>query len=107
TFDWVIEEGLIDLVRWHPAVARPITVNYRHWRHRPIAGLLGGQLRAFGERLRETRYDAVIDAQGLYKSAVITRMADGPRHGYDLASCREKLAPLAYQFRYRVPRSGH
>jgi heptosyltransferase-1 len=107
TFDWVIEDDLAPIPRWHPAVDRVITVAYRHWRHRPAQGIFGGALSAFRTRLRERRYDAVIDAQGLYKSGVITAMADGVKHGYDLASCREKLAPLAYDRRYGVPRAGH
>jgi heptosyltransferase-1 len=106
-FDWVVEDDLAPIPRWHPAVDRVVTVAYRQWRYRPAQGILGGALAAFRARLRERRYDAVIDAQGLYKSGVITAMADGPRHGYDLASCREKLAPLAYDRRYHVPRAGH
>lgn len=107
SFDWVIEEELAPICRWHPAVEQAITVAYRRWRHRPIAGVFGGALSAFRDRLRRVRYDAVIDAQGLYKSGVITAFADGPKHGYDLASCREKLAPLAYDRRYAVPRGQH
>ncbi|MCC6467359.1 MAG: lipopolysaccharide heptosyltransferase I [Alphaproteobacteria bacterium] len=106
-FDWVVEDELAPIPRWHPAVDRVITVAYRRWRYRPLQGILGGALAGFRSRLRERRYDAVIDAQALYKSGVITAMADGPKHGYDLASCREKLAPLAYDRRYRVPREGH
>ncbi len=106
-FDWVIEEALAEICTWHPAVDQAITVNYRYWRHRALRGLAGGALRAFRERLRARRYDAVIDAQGLYKSGLITAIADGPRHGLDLLSCREKLAPLAYQWRHRVPRELH
>jgi heptosyltransferase-1 len=49
----------------------------------------------------------VLDAQGLYKSAVLARMARGTRHGFDLPSSREKLAPLAYAVRHRIPRSEH
>ena len=107
SFDWVVEEDLAPIPRWHPAVDRVIPVAYRRWRYRPLQGILGGALSRFRARLRERRYDAVIDAQGLYKSGVITWLADGPKHGYDLASCREKLAPLAYAHRYNVARSGH
>jgi len=106
-FDWVVEEDLAPIPRWHPAVDRVIPVAYRHWRFRPLQGIFGGALARFHERIRERRYDAVIDAQGLYKSGVITWLADGPKHGYDLASSREKLAPLAYDERYNVARSGH
>lgn len=106
-FDWVVEEELAQIPRWHPGVDRVIPVAYRTWRFHPLKGILGGALAAFRARLRERRYDAVIDAQGLYKSGVITAFADGPKHGYDLASCREKLAPLAYDHRYAVPRRDH
>jgi heptosyltransferase-1 len=106
-FDWVVEEGLKAVPAWHPAVERVITVAYRKWRFRPLKGLFGGPLAAFRQELRRETYDRVIDAQGLYKSAVITRMALGERHGLDLASCREKLAPLAYQRRHAVPRGQH
>ena len=106
-FDWVIEEELAPIGLWHPAVAHVIPVAYRRWRRRPVAGLIGGALGAFRRRLRARRYDAVIDAQGLYKSGVVTALSDGPKHGYDLASCREKLAPLAYDRRYAVPRAQH
>ena len=107
SFDWVVEAGLKDLPTWHPAVGRVITVAYRKWRYRPVRGLFGGPLAAFRRELRAVAYDRVIDAQGLYKSAVITRLASGERHGFDLASCREKLAPLAYQHRHAVPRGRH
>lgn len=107
TVDWVVEESLANLPAWHPAVRRVITVAYRHWRYRPLRGLFGGPFARFRDELRAERYDRVIDAQGLYKSAVITRMALGERHGYDLASCREKLAPLAYQKTHVVPRRLH
>lgn len=105
--DWVVEEDLAPIPRWHPAVDRVIPVAYRQWRYRPLQGIFGGALASFRQRIRERRYDAVVDAQGLYKSGVITWLADGPKHGYDLASSREKLAPLAYDKRYNVARSGH
>lgn len=106
-FDWVVEDELAPVPRWHPAVDRVVTVAYRRWRYRPLSGIFGGAMAGFRARLRERNYDAVIDAQGLYKSGVITALAQGVKHGYDLASCREKLAPLAYDRRYRVARDLH
>ena len=105
--DWVVEEGLAEIPAWHPSVRRIITVAYRRWRFRPIKGLFGGPLAALRRELGAEAYDLVLDAQGLYKSAVIAWMARGPRHGFDLASSREKLAPLAYAVRHHIPRSEH
>jgi len=107
-FDWLVEERLVPVCRWHPAIDNVITVGYRYWRRHPLKGVLGGKLSAFRTRLRSTHYDLVLDAQGLYKSAVMTALADGnEKHGFDLASCREKLAPLAYSTRHNVLRKKH
>lgn len=106
-FDWVTEPAYEELCSWHSAVEEVITVSYRHWRRHPIKGIFGGHLRHFQQKLRAKPYDAIIDAQGLYKSAVITSMTDGVRHGYDRLSCREKLAPFAYDNKIRVSRSLH
>jgi heptosyltransferase-1 len=108
SFDWLVEERLAPICHWHPAIRNVITVNYRYWRKHPLRGMVGGPLSAFRNRLRSTRYDLVLDAQGLYKSAVMTAFADGTeKHGFDLASCREKLAPLAYSIRHTVSRKEH
>jgi len=106
--DWLVEEALVPVCRWHPAVSEVVTVAYRRWRRHPIKGLFGGGLAGFRRDLRARRYDLVIDAQGLYKSGVMTALSNGAvKHGYDLASCREKLAPLAYRVRHRVLRTQH
>jgi heptosyltransferase I len=39
------------------------------------------EVRAFAQRLRRESYDAVIDLQGLTKSAVVARLARGPSYG--------------------------
>jgi heptosyltransferase-1 len=107
TVDWVVEDGLKEIPAWHPSVRRVITVNYRRWRFRPLKGLFGGPLADFKREIGAETYDLVLDAQGLYKSAVISTMARGPRHGFDLASSREKLAPVAYAVKHHVPRNRH
>ena len=53
-------------------------------------------------------YDAVIDAQGLIKSALlVTRMARGPRYGLDAQSAREPIASRLYDRRIAVARNQH
>ena len=51
--------------------------------------------------------ETVIDAQGLLRSALITRFARGRRHGYDRASVRERLASRFYHERHHVDRTLH
>jgi len=106
-FDWVVEEGFAEIPAWHAAVDRVIPVALRRWRRQPLVTIRSGEWRAFRSALRSEHYDIVIDAQGLMKSAVITRMARGSRYGLDRFSARESLAALAYQQRVGVPRHEH
>ena len=106
-FDWVVEEAYRDIPAWHPAVDRVIPVALRRWRKAPLKALLGGEWRRFRERLREREYDLVLDAQGLIKSAWITRKARGPRYGFDRDSAREPLAAHAYQHPIAVAKGRH
>src|SRR5690606_15003585 len=61
----------------------------------------------FKARLRETHYDLVIDAQGLVKSAWLTRYAKAPVAGLDRNSAREPLASRFYDRAYPVSRDQH
>lgn len=106
-FDWVVEEAFAALPALHPAVDRVIPVAIRRWRHDPLRAVYSGELIRFHRQLRVHRYDKVLDAQGLIKSAFIARMAQGTRYGLDRRSAREPLASLAYQHRVNVSRRGH
>jgi heptosyltransferase-1 len=106
-FDWVVEEAFAEIPGWHPAVDRVIPVALRRWRKQPLRTLFGGEWRACTRSLGQTHYDAVIDAQGLLKSAVLTRYARGPVHGLDRRSAREPMASLFYRHRHAVAWGRH
>jgi heptosyltransferase-1 len=106
-FDWVVEESLQEVPAWHPAVDRVIPVAIRRWRRQPWRALAAGEWAAFRRALRERGYDRIIDAQGLIKSAVISRIARGRRAGLDRASAREPLASRFYQDRNHIARDQH
>ncbi|PZP25180.1 lipopolysaccharide heptosyltransferase I [Pseudomonas kuykendallii] len=106
-FDWVVEEGFAEIPAWHPAVAQVIPVAIRRWRKHPLQIWKSGEWRRFKARLRETRYDLVIDAQGLLKSAWLTRYVKAPVAGLDRDSAREPIAARFYDRRYAVAREQH
>lgn len=106
-FDWVVEEGFAEIPAWHPAVAKVIPVAIRRWRKNLWQTLKNGEWVRFKQRLGETRYDVVIDAQGLLKSAWLTRYVNAPVAGLDRDSAREPLASRFYDRRYAVPREQH
>lgn len=104
---WVVEEAFAPLVRLHPGVDEVIPVAWRRWRHALASPSTWREMAAALRHLRERHYDAVIDTQGLLRTAAVTRLARGRRHGYDRASIRESLAALAYQEHHTVPRDRH
>lgn len=115
-FDWVVEEGFVQIPRWHPAVDRVIPVGLRRWRKQGWLGSLAsggliGEWRELKRQMHSHRLDAVIDAQGLIKSALITRQAHGsgigPRYGLDKHSARESLSARVLDRPIAVPRDQH
>lgn len=105
-FDWVVEESYQSLPALVAGVDDVVPVAWRRWRRRPHEN--GREMRGFHRRLRRRRYDLVLDAQGLIKSAVVGLLARGrDRAGFDAASVRERPAALAYRRHVRVPRQQH
>jgi heptosyltransferase-1 len=102
--DWVVEEPFAGIAAMHAGVRRVIPVAVRRWRRQAFAWK---EIAAWRRGLRAERYDAVIDTQGLLKSALITRSALGRRHGMDARSARERMASWFYDARHAVPRGLH
>jgi heptosyltransferase-1 len=89
--DWVVERGFAPLVRRCQGVHRAIECDLRRWR----TSLLGANtLRAwhqFKTELQQESYDAVIDLQGLSKSALVSWLAQPNPQGlrYSMANQTE------------------
>lgn len=106
-FDWVVEESFAEIPAWHPAVERVIPVAIRRWRRNIWQATTREEWRRFRQSLRDSRYDLVIDAQGLLKSAWLTRFGGASVAGLDRRSAREPLASFFYGLRYPVPWGQH
>ena len=106
-FDWVVEEAYAEIPAWHPAVETVIPVALRRWRQRPRSQLHRQQWRECKAHLSKNYYDFIIDAQGLLKSAWLTRYARGPRYGMDAKSVREFIATWFYHRRLSIPKGRH
>ena len=105
--DWAVEEDFADVAALHPAVARVIPVALRRWRHAPLAPATWCEFRDLRRALRAERYDAVLDTQGLLKSAVLARLARGASCGQDRKTAREPLAACFYDRTFHVARGRH
>ncbi len=106
-FDWVVEENFVEVPAWHPAIDRVIPVAVRRWRTNLAKTIANHEFRSFKEQLQREHYDLVIDAQGLIKSGIISRLSRGLTIGLSNRTIREPLATLFYNKVYSVPWTEH
>lgn len=104
---WAVDASFAELPALHPAVARVIPVALRRLRDGLTSAAAWRELAGLRRRLREVRYDTILDAQGLLKSAFVARLARGAHHGHAARTAREPLAALLYGFRHLAPRGDH
>lgn len=107
SFDWCVEEAFAAVVALHPAIGTIHKVAIRRWRKKPFDGGTWREMAGLRRALRSRRYDLVIDAQGLLKSAAVARQSGAPIAGFDRSSAREPSATLLYERKYAVPRELH
>lgn len=105
--DWVVEESFADIPKLHPGVEYVIALALRRWRKRLWRPSVIREIKMCRRALRQHEYDVVLDSQGLIKSAVIARMANGPAYGPDKNSAREPYAARFYQHVFCVPKGQH
>lgn len=92
-FDWVVEENFAPVPALHPGVHAVLPIAWRRWRRSLLADRT--EVRRFFDRLREMRYDVILDSQGLIKSAAVSRLARGDlRAGFARSSAREGASAL-------------
>jgi len=106
--DWLVDESLAAFAGLHPAVGDVVPYPERRLRWPPTRWPALWRARSdIRGRLRQRRYDIVVDLQGLLKSALAARLAGVPIAGYDAESIREPSASRFYARRYAVARDLH
>jgi heptosyltransferase-1 len=85
--DWVVERAFAPLVARCQGIGRVIACELRRWRKSPFTTQTRSEWRAFKQTLQAQPYDAIIDLQGLTKSALVSWLArttpNGRRYGLD------------------------
>ena len=105
-FDWVVEEAFTQLAAMHPAVDRVIPFGLRRWRRQGASGLMS--LVRFARDLRADNYSTVLDAQGLLKSALVSRVSGAERRfGLAQDSAREPMGARFYTHKTSVSWDQH
>ncbi len=104
---WAVEAPYAELVRLHPGVDLAVPVALRALRRRPLAPSAWRAVAASRRALRSGRWDYVIDAQGLVKSACVAGWCRSSVFGLDAKSARERLAARSYDVKIGVARELH
>ena len=105
--DWVVEEAFAEIPKLHRNVARVIPIGWRRWRSQLYLPSTWDRIGTAGHMLRQFRYDAILDLQGLLKSAVVASWARGPVAGPCGRSARERAASWFYDRKISVDPSLH
>ena len=104
---WMVEEQYVPLVEMHGAVDRIIPIALRRWRKTPWSPTNWCEFLSAQRALRDVRYHAIIDTQGLLKSALFAKLAKGPIHGFGARTAREPMASRFYDARYEFAPEMH
>ena len=103
--DWVVEEAFVDIPASHPMVSEVIPIAIRRWRRNWLRHWQ--EIKQLQKRLKDNQYDLVVDAQGLIKSAFVSRFTGAQVHGLDANSAREPAVSWLYSERHAVTKSMH
>ncbi len=92
--DWVVERAFAPLVQRCEGIGRVIPCDQRRWRYAVFSSSTRQEWRTFRAELGAYGYDAVIDLQGLTKSALVAWLAQcvPGGHKYALANQTEGAA---------------
>lgn len=107
TVDWCVEAAFSEIPRWNPDIRRVITVSTRTWKKEIFKKRTWREIKSSYLELRKDSYDAIIDTQGLFRSAVIGKCAIGPTFGQNWKECRDHLGGLLVDHPLQIPYSMH
>jgi heptosyltransferase I len=102
---WLVEPAFAEMTGWHSAVNKVIAAPLR--RHKKTWWKIPGLLKGLKEQLKAEKYDLVIDAQGLLKSAMLSSLSGIDVYGFSADSARESLAAKFYKKTASVPKGLH
>lgn len=103
---WLVEESFADIAKMHPMTKKVIVFGSRRWKKNLFSRQTWQEFKDFKKALREEKWDLIIDCQGLFKSAMMTRIAAQkgtiPTYSYSKESIRDPFAARFYQHGFSV-----
>ncbi len=110
--DWVVERAFAPLVARCTGVRQIIPCELRRWRKTPFSVQTRAEWRTFKQALQDHTYDAVIDLQGLSKSALVSWLARTTPTGHRFAMANQTAgsgyeAPTRWVADVAIPLEPH
>lgn len=103
---WVVEESFVDIAKMHPMTKEVIVFGSRRWKKNIFKRETWQEFNTFKKQLRSEKWDLIVDCQGLFKSAMITKLAAQkgkiPTYSYSKASIRDPFVARFYDHGYSV-----
>ncbi|RLA72072.1 MAG: lipopolysaccharide heptosyltransferase I, partial [Epsilonproteobacteria bacterium] len=98
TIDWIVEEGFKGILENNPHINKILPINLKSIKSNKSE--IFNQIKILNT-YSKNNYDVVIDAQGLIKSAIVSKIVGGrvinsKIVGFDRDSIREKIATYMY-----------
>lgn len=104
--DWITEPNYACLLKDHPHIHQLHTLPLRKYKSF-FKGIRSQEAKQLKQLLKKHPYDAILDLQGLLKSAWVSKWTKGKTYGYDNKSIREPLASWLYQNKVTVSKDLH
>lgn len=105
---WLVEESFADIAKMHPMTKEVIIFGSRRWKKNLFKRETWQEFGQFKKALRSEKWDLIIDCQGLFKSAIMTKIAAQkgtiPTYSYSKESIRDPFAARFYQHGFSVPK---
>lgn len=89
TVAWLADRRYGGLLAGNPSIERLFLADTRRWRRNPLSPSTWKEIAGLRRALREFEADATLDAQGLWKSALLARLSGAPVVGFSSRSRRE------------------
>ena len=97
--DWIVEQGFAQVLENNPHIDNILTVNLKAIKKEKLA--LFREIKKIREYAQNS-YDLVIDAQGLLKSAITSKLLGKNRAGFSKDSIREGVASYFYNNKIEI-----
>ncbi len=98
--DWFVEESFSQVLENNPHINNIYSINLKLIKKNKLE--IFNQIKLI-KNYSKNNYDLVIDAQGLIKSAIVSRLLGHSVAGFDKNSVREKSASLFYNKKVSIP----